>query len=283
MKSPFNHSAGAPDISMELPEYGVWLESHQHQTGFQSSRHQHSHYSLIFVASGQGVCRIEEQEYPLLPNTVVMLSHHVAHEFIDSPGKPMTVFVGYFTIHRSPLSRTMLDELFEHVRPIHIPPYYSDRIRRYLRQILHEQSAKPVGYDIVIAQCFTLILLLIYRTRKAAQDRDAILTMGSEARVRHTLDFIQTNYFQPHTLPDAARMCRLSQRQFSNLCKKITGQTFIQHLNSIRVRHADQLLRNSSLPVAAIAFEVGFEELSTFYRAFKKIHNASPLQFREQK
>ena len=71
---------------------------------------------------------------------------------------------------------------------------------------------------------------------------------------------------------DAARMARLSQRQFSSICRRLTGRSFIQHVNMVRTRKAVELLKNTDMSVTAIAFEVGYEELSTFYRAFKRLN-----------
>jgi AraC-like DNA-binding protein len=51
---------------------------------------------------------------------------------------------------------------------------------------------------------------------------------------------------------------------------------FIKFLNSIRCAKASELLKHTDKSVAAIAFEVGYEDLSTFYRAFKKIYKAPP-------
>ncbi|GAI67194.1 unnamed protein product, partial [marine sediment metagenome] len=99
--------------------------------------------------------------------------------------------------------------------------------------------------------------------------------------VNAVLAFLAKNYHQQISLPDAAKMAQLSQRQFTTLCRKSTNKSFTQFVNSIRCEKAKQLLTQTDMPVAAIAFEVGYEELSTFYRAFKKLHTFTPLSFRK--
>jgi AraC family L-rhamnose operon regulatory protein RhaS len=81
-------------------------------------------------------------------------------------------------------------------------------------------------------------------------------------------------------LPEAAKSASLSQRRFSSIIRKITGSSFVEYVQSIRVQKATELLKFTNMPITAIAFEVGFEDLSTFYRSFHKVNKASPAKFR---
>ena len=47
-----------------------------------------------------------------------------------------------------------------------------------------------------------------------------------------------------------------------------------------RVEHAKRLLEQTDRTVLSIAFECGFEDLSTFYRAFKREVDESPNHWR---
>ena len=51
-------------------------------------------------------------------------------------------------------------------------------------------------------------------------------------------------------------------------------------MTQLRVEYAKRLLRETKRSVTAIAFECGFEELSNFYRAFKKHAQVPPLEWR---
>ena len=54
-------------------------------------------------------------------------------------------------------------------------------------------------------------------------------------------------------------------------------QTFIR---TLRLKHAGQLLRESTDPVSEIAAQVGFLEPTHFSRAFKQQFGVSPSQYR---
>ncbi|WP_100627976.1 helix-turn-helix domain-containing protein [Algoriphagus formosus] len=59
--------------------------------------------------------------------------------------------------------------------------------------------------------------------------------------------------------------------------------TFRNQVQLIQQKSAQDLLTNSSLSVAEIAFQTGFSEQSAFNRAFKRWTKLSPLEYRKSK
>ena len=265
-----------------LPPYGIWAESRIRRPEFTDAGHSHSHLSIIYIVSGRGVFEIPPRKFQLLPNTVITLKRQQLHKLLDQPRKAMTVFSLYFDRKKSGLDNDIIDYLFSSNEPFVLPLFYAEQIKRNIRQILREQNATPPGYKLAIRQELALAVLQIYRVRLEQSKQSApIIGSSSLDRTISVLEFIAANYHQQYSLSNAARMAQLSQRQFSNLCRKITKKSFIQFLNFKRCEKAKQLLKTTNMPVSAIAFEVGFEELSTFYRAFKKYHRIRPLDSRK--
>jgi AraC family transcriptional regulator len=50
----------------------------------------------------------------------------------------------------------------------------------------------------------------------------------------------------------------------------------------LRMRRAAVRLRTTSAPVATIAFDAGFGDLSTFNRSFREVFGTTPSVFRER-
>jgi AraC-like DNA-binding protein len=189
----------------------------------------------------------------------------------------MTVFSLYFDTQTAGLNKDIIDYLFSSIEPFEPPLFYCENIKRYLRQILYEQNTKPPGYKLSIQQNLSLAILQIYRARLShSKQKTSSSPPKSGERIKAVIDFVSQNCHEQYGLADAARLAKVSQRQFTNLCKNITGISFIKYLNTIRCRKAAELLKQTDKSVAAIAFEVGYEDLSTFYRAFKKIYKAPP-------
>lgn len=60
------------------------------------------------------------------------------------------------------------------------------------------------------------------------------------------------------------------------------GYTFQEVKNLARARRAKYYLRRTTLPIAEIAYELGFSELSAFSRAFRSWVGQAPQAYREQ-
>jgi len=77
-----------------------------------------------------------------------------------------------------------------------------------------------------------------------------------------------------------ARHVGMSRSYFSQCFKKFTGAAFVDTLRSMRIRHAQSLLRNSGLSVPEIASRSGFEDDKYFSRVFREMTGQLPSEFR---
>jgi AraC-like DNA-binding protein len=86
------------------------------------------------------------------------------------------------------------------------------------------------------------------------------------------------------TLPKLANQLRVSPNLLSEAINKKSGQNFPDFINGYRIREAQRLLKNldyDSHKIAAIAFETGFNSLSVFNAAFKRVTSMTPSAFRK--
>ena len=268
-------------INVKLPDFGILTQSRVARPGFAHAVHSHDHDSLLFVIGGQGQIEYKDDLFDLDTHSVAALKHDQPHRLIDRPRKQMTVFSIYFDIQKAELNKSVIGCLLDLDRPFSLPLYYAEQIRRNLRQMLYEQTAKPPGFKIALRQTLNLTVLLFYRAALAAGQRPPNLRPDSTARVQEVVDYVASHYYEPITLPAAARLAGLSQRQFSGVCRTLCGHSFVHYVNKIRTEKAKELLTTTDIPVTAIAFKVGYEDLSTFYRAFKKHQNSNPMSYRD--
>jgi YesN/AraC family two-component response regulator len=66
------------------------------------------------------------------------------------------------------------------------------------------------------------------------------------------------------------------------MIKKATNFTFKELLQEKRLNKAKELLDRSQIPITEIVEEVGYDNISYFYRIFKNKYGKTPKQFREQ-
>ncbi|WP_316846596.1 helix-turn-helix domain-containing protein [Pedobacter psychrodurus] len=84
-------------------------------------------------------------------------------------------------------------------------------------------------------------------------------------------------------LNDLAKKINISGHQLSQLLNDNLGKSFAAYINGFRINEACELIVNDKgIKLEAIGYEVGFNSKSTFYTAFKKYKQTTPMQYKEQ-
>lgn len=91
---------------------------------------------------------------------------------------------------------------------------------------------------------------------------------------------LERKYMENLQLNDLYLMAGMCKTKFCRLFNKRFGQSCMAYLNTIRVRNAEELLKNPHLTITEIAHFVGFRSLSQFHRIFRKTSGISPLEYR---
>lgn len=105
---------------------------------------------------------------------------------------------------------------------------------------------------------------------------------GYSSDIEKALKYIALNYSLPLTLAGVAAHCNLCPTYFSRKFKLITGRTFKEHLNFIRLRQATRMLATTDESVTKIALACGFSSSNYFKDLFHKKSGMSPRAYRRQ-
>jgi len=84
------------------------------------------------------------------------------------------------------------------------------------------------------------------------------------------------------SLPEVARVAGMSANYFSQVFVETTGTHFVEYVARTRVENAGHFLENPCLRISEIAFQVGFQSLSQFNRAFRKVAGCTPKEYRAE-
>lgn len=100
-------------------------------------------------------------------------------------------------------------------------------------------------------------------------------------RVQKVQDYINQHYKEEIRLNQLADMVGMTEVSFSHFFKLRTGKNLSDYIIDIRLGHATRMLVDSTMSIAEICYESGFNNLSNFNRIFKKKKLASPKDFRD--
>ncbi len=101
-------------------------------------------------------------------------------------------------------------------------------------------------------------------------------TSGGTPAIERARSYIRDHSDDELSLAAVAQIVNMSATYFSEKFKEMTGINFVEYVARTRVEKARNLLLNPNRRVSEVAFEVGFQSLSQFNRAFKKVAGESP-------
>ena len=129
------------------------------------------------------------------------------------------------------------------------------------------------------------IILLDSEARKKKYLNTQLQGLNVDEIIRE-LDSLMRNkkiYKGRITLQDLAILLNIRQHQLSEILNSYMKTTFYSYINDLRVEEAGNLLHTrSDLKIIEIAFDVGYDSLSVFYKEFKKRTGLSPAKLRNQ-
>ena len=100
--------------------------------------------------------------------------------------------------------------------------------------------------------------------------------------VESAISFISHNYSGPIDVGDISSNVGISRSHLYRVFMKHMGTSPNDYLTRFRIARACELLRQSSLPVGAIAASAGYDDQLYFSRVFKKIMGVSPTRYAAQ-
>ncbi|WP_198543899.1 helix-turn-helix domain-containing protein [Petroclostridium xylanilyticum] len=104
----------------------------------------------------------------------------------------------------------------------------------------------------------------------------------SQKNAEKILEYVNENLSRDISINDIADWIGFSTAYVSKIFKENIGKNYIDYLNGSRIEKAKQLLKNTQLPVKEVGFRVGFNNIQTFMRTFKKYEGITPGQYRDK-
>lgn len=127
--------------------------------------------------------------------------------------------------------------------------------------------------DAVFCELLIDIFRVIPSSVKAVSDSSNVFL-----RYKALLNKISESY-EFFTFQDAVSFMNMSEAYFSRFFKKLSGMTFSDYLNLVKIDRAVELLhQNPDTPATTLMLECGFNTLRHFYRVFRELTGYAPGQ-----
>lgn len=275
------HSNGYRPISVILPPEGVFVFESHHRPGFRMAVERHAFLELFYVLEGAGAFEIGERHYPCRRGDLIAVPAGLPHRIDDDPTGPLALY----GIAISPEVVQGESDLLRVLPAGRLPVggLLATRVRSDLKRLLFEQTHAPRGSRTLIRGLTLHLLALLARAAAVAEPLrrgSAVTTPCRQALERYVAE-LPTRFLEATDLDAAADELGMSRRRFTQLFRQITGTSWAAYLTKLRMDYACRLLTESSRSILSTAFECGYDDLSIFYRVFRRHTGMTPRRWRE--
>jgi AraC-like DNA-binding protein len=286
-------STFSPNVIREitpLSDKDCFYIAERYKTGFTYPMHSHLEYELNFVEKAVGVRRIVGDsaevigDYDLVLITGEQLEHvWEQHACTSKEIREITIQFSSDLFFKSFINKNQFDTIRRMLeraqKGLCFPMSAILKVYAKLDTLVSEKE----GFYAVIK--FLTILYELSLCEDAytlSSSSFAKIGVHSDSRrVQKVQEYINTHYKEEIRLNVLADLVGMTPVSFSRFFKLRTGKVLSDYIIDIRLGFVTRLLVDSTMSIAEICYECGFNNLSNFNRTFKKKKECSPKAFRE--
>jgi len=124
-----------------------------------------------------------------------------------------------------------------------------------------------------------LLIQLFIELYKQYDDKKILEGQIIDPRILRVKEDLDNHFTHDFTLDQFSKKHYMDKYYLSHLFKEVTGFTILEYIHSKRIQFAKQLIKENK-QMTEVAHLCGFNDYSNFYRAFKKITNYSPKDYK---
>ena len=154
--------------------------------------------------------------------------------------------------------------------------YIGERLylKLLFQEIITELQLKKVSYQDIVLHNFYIILCSIHRSFSSLSK-----PFDNDFSFDRLLLELNSKYANKWSVSSMANYCKLSESYFSHMFKENMNVNFSVYLEDLRLTEAAHLIEKGESGINEIALEVGYNNQTSFRRAFKKKYGVTPSSF----
>lgn len=236
--------------------------------------HLHNLIECIYVADGEIEVQIGQTGKCMRKGEMAVIFPNVVHSYhSDEQHRNFCELFFYPLKTASPLYH-----LVKGSRP-ESPFLSAEQMHREIPGHFHEIVSlyKGESQDLILIK--TLMELILIRVRD-----QLVLTMRehpqTESAIEKAVTYFMENFRNEVSLEETAKYLGVNRYYLSHVLNDSLGMSVPAYINNLRIDYARNLLSTTDLPISRVAMEIGYENLRTFNRCFRKVSGCTPKEYR---
>ncbi|MEK3722564.1 AraC family transcriptional regulator [Paenibacillus sp. FSL H8-0034] len=228
-------------------------------------------HTLLLVSGGRGVCTIDGDSISMSRGTCLVLSPGVLLEAGTEEIREIQIYLITFHVYdASEPTRLQHGEL--PCRQVVSVPSCS-RLEEIARNMIRHRQRENAWDRLKANIWFQELLLDIVQQGFLGSQPEA------QEAISRTMAYMERNYREGITRETLAQIAGMNAEYYSRLFKKRNGQSPVDYLTEIRMKHAKRMLVLSNTSIREVAQSVGFNDEFYFSRKFKQNAGSAPTVY----
>lgn len=246
--------------------------------------HFHPEVELVYVDEGKGKRHIGNHMSYYNDSQLLLIGSNLPHiGYTDRPNHGSELLVQFLP--------DFLGNDFFKVPEMLVIGHLFERAKNGL--LFHKETQRKIGaqiHELNTVKGFkrTLLLLDILHELAIATDYDILnaqqftfeASLQNNSKIERAYKYINQHFQEQIPLEDVASEVSMTVPAFCRYFKKVSGKPFTKIVNEYRVVHATKLLTETTLSIADVCYECGFNNFSHFNKVFKEITGKSAGKYR---
>ncbi len=147
-------------------------------------------------------------------------------------------------------------------------------------QMLEREMASNDSLQEEMLQMMLKRLLIIYTRIYKSQVNLSQVENESTDVIREYYFLVEQYFKEKFSVAEYSDLMNKSPKTLSNIFKKLGSKSPLQYIKDRRMLEAKRLLSYTDIPVSEIGYQLGFSDIQSFSRFFKREEGVSPKDFR---
>ena len=239
---------------------------------------------FVFVTSGKKMWKSIHKDYVVQTGDSLFVKKgaNLVHQYFDEDYCALMVFISddficKFMTRFTNLMQRKADGLNRTDSVIRI--LMDEFLAGYVHSMASFFGTDAVPNKNLLVHKFEELLLNIF-TRPLHRDVAGYLNSLNSSQSAQVEQIMEENFSYRLKLDQFAQLCNMSLSSFKRTFSSIYNTSPAKWLSEKRLDFASHLLNASDRSINQVAFDSGFEDTSSFIRAFKQKYSCTPLQYR---
>lgn len=255
-------------------------------------KHTHNYIEINYVFNGKLTQKVGNQKIALKKGELLFLNQHIEHE-IDACAKEDIIinfiiqpqffeFIFSFLSSDNMITNFIINSLYNNTQSgqfLYFTVADVDSIQDLIKTIIMEIMNPSLLSDSTIKLSMGLLIIELIKHSDKVEHKEE--NSSPQYLLVESLKYID-EHFQTASLYELAEKLNQTHYSLSKHIKKATKYTFKELLQEKRLTKAKELLDSTQMTITEIIEEVGYDNISYFYRIFKNKYGKTPKQLREQ-